>query len=623
MQSQAQRLISLFRAIVLAGVSAFLITSAASPMSAQNTVPASAAQAARMPQFAARLADPTSRPASPRNPNPTLVSQGSRNGPGQGSGVIYENGPINGNAYAWTINFGFVVSDTFTTGGGGVTGMSFGAWLTPGDTLTSAELSITSEPNGGSVYFDQTVSFSQGTCTSNQYGYNVCTETSGNLTSPSLQPGTYWVNLQNASIPSGNPVYWDQNSGVGCMSPGCPSQAQEDTIGTIPSEAFTMLGNSNPPPQCFESHGNLQIISNFTQQQAGTNGQDGVVIDQAGNLYGAFPNGGDNSAGFVFKLKNVGTWLLDPIYSFLGGSNGSQPTGLMLGPNGTLYGGAQGGVQNCGTNGSLYCGLVFNLTPPPTNCRTALCPWNENVPYRFSSETDGSGTINVTAFDQQGNLYGTTSTGGTYDGGTVFELTPSGRGWTKTTLYSFSQGIDTGPAQVLVGSDGNLYGISNGYANGAYGVLFELTPSNGQWTESILQFFDYGGPHYLEQDSHGNLYGILPYGAIFAALNSDFDPGVITWQVTYPSGPLNNLTVDASGNMYGTGANNQSGYVYPFIFKAWIKNFGWYVEDLDYFGYQYFPAGGTLAFDPASGNLYGTTSACGTYNSGTVWQLSP
>ncbi len=112
-------------------------------------------------------------------------------------------------------------------------------------------------------------------------------------------------------------------------------------------------------------------------------------------------NGGNNSDGFVYKLASFGSWVLDPLFSFLGGDTGSQPPGVMVGPNGSLYGGAQGGIQNCGTDGSQYCGLVFNLTPKPNICATALCGWNENVLYRFNSESDGSGQlVNVTAFDQ-------------------------------------------------------------------------------------------------------------------------------------------------------------------------------------------------------------------------------
>ena len=128
--------------------------------------------------------------------------------------TVYSNGAINGNTDAWTVNFGFVVSDTFnvTNNNTTITGGSFGMWLFSGDTLTSAELSITSGENSGTSYFDQTVNFTQGACTANQYGYNVCQENT-TFNGPTLNAGSYWLNLQNASVPSGDPVYWDENSG--------------------------------------------------------------------------------------------------------------------------------------------------------------------------------------------------------------------------------------------------------------------------------------------------------------------------------------------------------------------------------------------------------------------------
>ena len=156
---------------------------------------------------------------------------------------VYDNGPINGTTDGWTINFGFVVSDTFNVSGAGatITGLNFGAWLFEGDTLESAEVSITSQENGGTSYFDQVVNFTQSGCVGNQYGYNVCTESS-TFSGPSLAAGTYWLNLQNAVVNTGDPVYWDENSGVGCTGVGCPSQASENSVGTVPGEAFTVLG---------------------------------------------------------------------------------------------------------------------------------------------------------------------------------------------------------------------------------------------------------------------------------------------------------------------------------------------------------------------------------------------
>ncbi len=162
------------------------------------------------------------------------------------AGDIYDNGPVNGEVDGWTINFGYVVSDSFTVSGGSSTvdGMSFWSHVFPGDVLTSVEISLTSQPLGGTTYFDQFVNMTQSNCFVDQFGFDVCRET-GNFAGPTLSNGTYWVNLQNAMVPDGDPVYWDENSGVGCGSPGCPSTAYESTIGTIPSEAFTIMGNVN------------------------------------------------------------------------------------------------------------------------------------------------------------------------------------------------------------------------------------------------------------------------------------------------------------------------------------------------------------------------------------------
>jgi len=161
--------------------------------------------------------------------------------------TVYDNGPINGSVDAITINFGFAASDTFTvsTGQTTVNGLMFGAWLFPGDVFDSVQIQISSGPlGGGTSYFDQVVNVTQSGCFANQYGFNVCTETA-DFSGPALGNGTYWVNLSNAVVNDGDPVYWDENSGVGCTSPGCPSQAEYTGTGSIPSESFTILGGSS------------------------------------------------------------------------------------------------------------------------------------------------------------------------------------------------------------------------------------------------------------------------------------------------------------------------------------------------------------------------------------------
>ncbi len=157
----------------------------------------------------------------------------------------YSNGPINGTVDAWTINFGFIVSDSFTFNSpGGIYQLSFGAWLFPGDVLESVEMSITSSEFGGTSYFDEVVNLTQSGCYSNQLGFSVCSEITS-LSGPSLNAGTYWLNLQNAVVNTGDPVYWDENAG--------PSQASQNSVGTIPSESFAIGGcgsNGKSSPDC-------------------------------------------------------------------------------------------------------------------------------------------------------------------------------------------------------------------------------------------------------------------------------------------------------------------------------------------------------------------------------------
>jgi len=108
--------------------------------------------------------------------------------------------------------------------------------LFPGDTILSTELLVGTAEYGGDVS-DQIVNLAQQGCSGNQYGYNVCTVT-GNLGTPVNLTGgsTYWLTLQNAVVNNGDPVYWDENGGA--------SSASENSVGTIPSEAFTLIGGT-------------------------------------------------------------------------------------------------------------------------------------------------------------------------------------------------------------------------------------------------------------------------------------------------------------------------------------------------------------------------------------------
>jgi len=630
--------------IVLLAIISLAVGVVAAP--AQN-IPATAREAAALPQFAARLAH-AGQAVSPANasrvPRPAKV-RGANRSSSQACAqkqtgwlpadyILYSNGPANGNTDAWVINFGFVVADSFPGEGAPVTGLNFVAWLFPGDVLQSVEVSITSSPFGGTIYFDQVVSFTQQTgCPVNSYGYNICVE-SGNFSGPNLSGGPYWVNLQNATVNNGDPIYWDENSG--------PSSADENSVGTIPSESFDILGGI-PSNSCMpERTGNFQVIHDFSGGQDGA-GPSGVAIDSAGNLYG--PAQASGGAGTVFKMAEAGTgWVMSTLYNFIGGNNGGSPEGVMIGPHGILYGAAGGGIQNCG--GSNYCGLIFGLRPTPTACRSTSCGWTENALYRFTGTTDawqGGGLV----ADQAGNLYGVSYGGGAQQQGAVFELSPSIGGWIESILYSFTGGSGVsggrGPTTVLVGNDGNLYGMAEW--GGAYdgGVVFQLTPSANGWTETALYDLPYmswgwgTNPHSLLQDSAGNLFGTYQYGGCCdSAVGFIFmlAPSNGHWVFTeLHHGDANldgndtytNMIFDSAGNLWGTGGGVigcMNPEAFGYIFELARTNNGWQYSTPVSWDYTYFPTGGALAMD-AHGNLYGTTGSCGAHNQGTVWEFSP
>ncbi len=162
--------------------------------------------------------------------------------------VLYDDGPINGTTDAWTINFGLLVSDSFTLlNSSTVTGFNFGVWESPGDTLTSVDWSVNAEENAGTLFGSGTAKGANLTdqfISVNQYGYDIDKITVTGL-NVNLGAGTYWLTLQNATVPSGDLVFWDENSGIDCRSSGCPSKASENSLGTLPAESFDINGSVN------------------------------------------------------------------------------------------------------------------------------------------------------------------------------------------------------------------------------------------------------------------------------------------------------------------------------------------------------------------------------------------
>lgn len=163
----------------------------------------------------------------------------------QSGDILYNNGMLPchlGCTDAWTINQGIVTSDTiFLTANARVTGFDFWAWEFPMDRVLRIGWSITSSENGGTIYGSGTALVDDHGGQLNEYGFDVDQVTLTGL-DVNLAAGTYWLNLSNAVTAMHDPVYWDENSGYACHSPGCPSLASNSQVGTIPSETFDLRG---------------------------------------------------------------------------------------------------------------------------------------------------------------------------------------------------------------------------------------------------------------------------------------------------------------------------------------------------------------------------------------------
>ncbi|MGA2686649.1 MAG: choice-of-anchor tandem repeat GloVer-containing protein [Candidatus Korobacteraceae bacterium] len=554
------------------------------------------------------------------------------------SNDIYDNGPTNGNTDAWTINFGFIVSDSFNVTQGNntsVTGMSFAAWMAPGDVLDSAEVSITSSENGGTSYFDQTVNFTQIGCIGNEFGYNVCTETAS-FNGPTLINGTYWVNLQNASSAAGDPVYWDENSG--------PSQASESTVGTIPSESFTILGSGTTscepveetpattakvvtvPPSPTQSY---RVIYNFTGGADGASPVAGLVIDAAGNLYGTTSGGGGPAgAGTVFKLTpHSSGWTFSRVYSFSGANGSSPDSTLVRGADGTLF-----GTTVYGGSGN---GVLFGLSPAANVLPSVFSNWMETLLYSFTGGSDGASPGGSLVLDGSGNIYGNAAMGGANRGGTLYEFTNGG----IQVLHAFPAFYNDGstPIGVVTGSDG-LYGITGSGGTQRAGTLY-TTAGSYQVLHSFMGMDPEGSPTSLVADLAGNLYGATSYSyvvctapgppttfygsSIFQSSPPGWDPSILKNFDFIPFTPVTSwVSTDAMGNVYGTTDN----YGTQGLGDVFNLTCCWNYTDLHDFsgspndGAQ--PTGSPPVVD-SQGNIYGTTQYGGRYGNGVVWEISP
>lgn len=384
---------------------------------------------------------------------------------------------------------------------------------------------------------------------------------------------------------------------------------------------------------------NFSIIHTFSGAGDGGAPYAGLSLDRGGNLYGTTTAGGAHSNGTVFRLKRAGaSWILSTLYSFAGGADGASPAGgVIVGPDGNLYGMTQYGGTGCAPHG---CGLVYRLRPPATFCRAVSCPWTKTTIYSFDYNGGGYPNNGNLTFDQAGNLYGATAAYGAYGKGTVFKLTSSNGVWMQSVLWSFTGGNDGALpySTVIFDSAGNLYGTA--YAGGAAGdgTVYELSPSGSEWIEKTLYTFTGGYDGYqpiggVSMDQQGNLYGTtFSGGSPGQGTAFELTPSGGTWSYallqTFSGydGPYATPTLDPAGNVYITSTfstldgGNQAGGV----FQLTPSNGGWSTSAVYNFsgGNDGDIPAGSVTID-ASGNIYGTTVAGGSGGQGVVFEITP
>ena len=366
----------------------------------------------------------------------------------------------------------------------------------------------------------------------------------------------------------------------------------------------------------------FSVIHNFTGGSDGGYPLDGFAVDAAGNFVGTTSAGGASGVGTVFKVTVNGKETV--LHTFTGGTDGANPeAGLFIdAKTGNLY-----GTTNAG--GAYGAGTVFEVTPKGT----------ETVLYSFAGKLDGANPQAALVMDATGILYGTTSAGGLKGNGTVFRLGKKAGKWTEKVLYSFGSGTDgTIPvAAVAFDAAGNLYSTTSAGGSYGYGTVFQLKPSKSKWTESILHDFQnasdgavpYGG---LVLDQSGNFYGAATEGGnggggtIFELTPSNSG---WTFNVLYSlagwgiSGTYRDLLLDTSGNIYATthcDGYEDAGTVYELTQSGGT----WTYTSL------YIFIGGSdgqfsfsnLVFDKR-GNLYGTTKQGGANENGVIFKVKP
>ncbi len=367
----------------------------------------------------------------------------------------------------------------------------------------------------------------------------------------------------------------------------------------------------------------------------------GLLADANGNLFGTTEAGGALGFGTVFEIaKTAGGYASTPtvLVSF-NGTNGADPeAGLIADANGNLFGTTASGGANGGGTVFEIAKIAGGYASTPT------------VLVSFCSQTSCAGGAEPVAgliADANGNLFGTTEFGGANGGGTVFEIAKTAGGYasTPTVLVSFNRTNGSFPeAGLLADANGNLFGTTRSGGANDLGTVFEIAKTAGGYASTPTVLVSFNGTNGADPeagliaDANGNLFGTTVFGGAnrfgtvfeIAKTASGYasTPTVLVsfcGQTNCADGavPLAGLLADANGNLFGTtasGGANRFGTVFEIA-----KTAGGYASTptvlVSFNGTDgALPEAGLIA--DANGNLFGTTQSGGANAQGTVFEIT-
>ncbi|HEY8751928.1 MAG TPA: choice-of-anchor tandem repeat GloVer-containing protein [Tepidisphaeraceae bacterium] len=327
----------------------------------------------------------------------------------------------------------------------------------------------------------------------------------------------------------------------------------------------------------------------------------GLVMDQAGNLFGSIQQGGSFQYGSLFEIVK-GSTSLTTLASFTG-PNGKYPGVPYIDHAGNLFGIAYGGGSSGGS-------IVYEL-PAGSSTLATLASFQPSA---------SAGIV----MDGTGRIYGVTDSGGPASTGSIFTLAPGGATVATVATFGSTSGMYPNPG-LATDADGNLWGTAARGGSTNDGVLYELDHRTGMAT--TIAYFDGVNGHApngnVVIDDNGNIFGttsgggVLGYGNVFEWVKST---GAINTVYSFDrfeeNVPAGGLIRDTAGNLYGTTGSYETGAIFEIAAGTHAYSV---LATLD--GSTGSSPFGPLTLD-SSGNLYGTASRGGLHNFGTIFELT-